>query len=274
MCKSCNSRFQSKNNEWVKEAYQDYSEGKQSFKQLKKKYNKSIPTFRKHFDLLSLKELQPLKEKDICLVFDTTKLSQNVYLMLFRACSQTVAYEIVDSEKAEYYYKSLKTIQRDFNIQSFTLDGRFSVVNMLRRKFSETPIQLCQFHFQKNMFDYTTRKPRTDCGKEIVFLANNIVRLRRKEFDERLAMIEENYSAFLGELNDKGEYVHKRLRQAIRSSKRWKPYLFTYQDFPELMIPNTTNSCEGFFSQLKAKLNVHSGLAFQRRVQMAISLLS
>lgn len=55
-------------------------------------------------------------------------------------------------------------------------------------------------------------------------------------------------------------YTHKRVRAAYRSLKINLPYLFTYQNYPKLDIPNTTNSLDGSFSQLKMKLGVHRGM--------------
>lgn len=214
------------------------------------------------------------EEKDVSLVFDTTNIASETYLMLFRANSQNISYGIVDSEKAEYYKNLIYEIKEKYKVQSFTLDGRFGVVYMLKRNFPDTPIQLCQLHFQRNIYKYTTRNPRTECGKELIKIVGRITKLTESRFSQLIESLEKDYDEFLSELNEKGKLVHGRLISAIRAAKRWKPYLFTYQKYPELKIPNTTNSCEGYFSQLKAKLNVHSGLSAQRRVQMAVSLIS
>jgi hypothetical protein len=54
-------------------------------------------------------------------------------------------------------------------------------------------------------------------------------------------------------------YTHKRLRSAYRSLRLNLPYLFTYKKYPELNIPNTTNSLDGCFAYLKELLRVHRG---------------
>jgi len=54
-------------------------------------------------------------------------------------------------------------------------------------------------------------------------------------------------------------YTHKRLRSAYRSLKINLPYLFTYQKYPQLNIPNTTNSLDGCFAYLKELVRVHRG---------------
>ncbi|OQB06514.1 MAG: hypothetical protein BWY19_00095 [bacterium ADurb.Bin212] len=52
---------------------------------------------------------------------------------------------------------------------------------------------------------------------------------------------------------------HKRVRSARHSLKNNLPFLFTYQKYPKLNIPNTTNSLGGSFSHLKEKVGIHRG---------------
>ncbi|MDR1865756.1 MAG: resolvase, partial [Bacteroidales bacterium] len=56
-------------------------------------------------------------------------------------------------------------------------------------------------------------------------------------------------------------YIHKRLRSAWLSIKRNLPYLFTFQDYPQLNIPNTNNAMEGSFTALKNSLRNHGGMS-------------
>ena len=75
----------------------------------------------------------------------------------------------------------------------------------------------------------------------------------------------EQYAAFLNErsVNEKtghSHYTNKRLRTAYHSLKRHLPWLFTFEDFPALSIPNTTNLLEGKFGDMKRLLKCHHGL--------------
>jgi hypothetical protein len=49
-------------------------------------------------------------------------------------------------------------------------------------------------------------------------------------------------------------------RSAYRSLRLNLPYLFTYEKYPELNIPNTTNSFDGCFAYLKQLVRVHRGV--------------
>ena len=46
----------------------------------------------------------------------------------------------------------------------------------------------------------------------------------------------------------KSHYTHKRLRSAYRSLKTNSKWLFTWYDYIDLNIPNTTNGIDGHFS--------------------------
>jgi hypothetical protein len=66
--------------------------------------------------------------------------------------------------------------------------------------------------------------------------------------------MKEQYEDFLLERNENRKYMHRKVRSAIRSLIVNELLLFTCEEFPELKIPNMTNSCEGTFSQLRKKI--------------------
>ena len=92
-------------------------------------------------------------------------------------------------------------------------------------------------------------------------------------FQSLVETAHEKYSDFLKERNENKQFKHKQLRSAFRSLKTNMPYLFTYKNFPELNIPNTTNSCDGSFAHWKQKLKIHRGLTKPRRNKMIDFLL-
>lgn len=69
-------------------------------------------------------------------------------------------------------------------------------------------------------------------------------------------------------------YTHKRLRSAYRSLCTNSPFLFTYQRYPELGIPNTTNSLDGTFAHVKDLLRIHRGLTKRRKFKLIDEILS
>jgi len=69
-------------------------------------------------------------------------------------------------------------------------------------------------------------------------------------------------------------YTHKKIRSAYHSLKNNLPYLFTFQRYPELHMPNTTNTLDGYFSQMKKLLRVHNGLSEERRNKVVEEILN
>ena len=69
----------------------------------------------------------------------------------------------------------------------------------------------------------------------------------------------------LNPITNKTAYTHKKLRSAYNSMKNNLAWLFTWYDFYELNIPNTTNAIDGHFSDLKNKLRNHNGLSEKRK---------
>lgn len=62
------------------------------------------------------------------------------------------------------------------------------------------------------------------------------------------------------------EYTHKDSRSAINSLFKNLPYLFTFEDYPELNIPNTNNKIEGIHSELRRRLANHRGLKKSKKL--------
>ena len=60
-------------------------------------------------------------------------------------------------------------------------------------------------------------------------------------------------------------YTHKPLRSTYRSLRSNLPHLFVFEHWRELDVPNTTNTLDGQFSDLKNKLRNHNGLSAERK---------
>ena len=61
--------------------------------------------------------------------------------------------------------------------------------------------------------------------------------------------------------------TRKKLRSVYHSLKRHLPWLFTFEDFPVLDIPNTTNLLEGKFGDMKRLLKCHHGLKKKNKIR-------
>lgn len=225
---------------------------------------------------MSLSELKiDFKDKEkINLVFDACHFKREFCLFLFRSRKRNIHYDFKDSEKIIHYEQALKVINQRYEFSSFTIDGRRGVVQLLGSLFPFVPIQLCHFHQVKTILKYTTKRPKTECGRELKDLIMSLKSSVKEDFIKQYDSLKEKYKEFLKEKNEAGEFKHRRLRSAFRSIKTNLPYLFTFQNFQHLQIEKTTNSCDGYFSHLKAKVNIHRGISSRRKIQLIIKLLS
>lgn len=182
-------------------------------------------------------------------------------------------FKFIQSETKENYLEGLNfLLEKGFEILSVTIDGRHGIPDL----FNKYPVQVCQFHVQKGILNRTTLNPKTDCGRRLKYVAIHFIcdRWNKKKFTTEIQNILEEFKDFLTEKNDNNQYVHRQLRSSLFGIRLALPYLFTYQDFPELNIPNTTNHVDGGVNpKLKELVRQHRGMRIDRRNKLLVKLL-
>jgi len=125
---------------------------------------------------------------------------------------------------------------------------------------------MCHFHQKQIVKRYLTNNPKLEAGIELKNIVRFLCQTNKEDFTKNLTVWHQKWKVFLKERTydqfnpKKWHYTHKRLRSAYGSLKINLPYLFTYQEYPDLKIPNTTNSLDGYFSHLKELVKIHRGL--------------
>jgi len=195
--------------------------------------------------------------------------------MFFDSISRKVLwYKFIESETKESYFEGLKYLeQKGFEIQSVTIDGRRGIPDVFRKYL----VQICQFHVQRRILNRTSLYPRSDCGKRLKYIATHFIKERwsKEKFTTEIKNILEEFHNFLNEKNENNQYVHRQLRSAFFGIKLALPYLFTYQDHPNLNIPNTTNHVDGGVNpKIKELVRRHRGMRIDRRNKLLVKLLS
>jgi hypothetical protein len=244
-------------------------------------YDKSPKTLRKYFDLHAGATGEIIVEKELInLLMDATFFTQTDGILVCRANSRNLYWKEIKSEKVEYYRTCLDALEAaGFRFQSFIIDGRKGVRDMLLQWYPGIPVQLCQFHQIQTITQKLTKRPKLPAGKELRRIALTLTRATREEFTASLDQWYEQWSDFLKEKTYSDErkrrwrYKHEKLRSAYFSLRRNLPWLFTYLDHPALHIPNTTNSCDGSFTHWKNKVSLHRGIQRQRKKKMIDYLL-
>ena len=125
---------------------------------------------------------------------------------------------------------------------------------------------------KKRWLQNLTRKPKASAAIELKKLTLLLTKQSQNEFVNGLNSWYLRWSDYLNERSQspstgKTQYTHKRLRSAYLSLKRHLPYLFTFEEYRELMIPNTTNALDGQFADLKNRLRNHNGLSKEHKIK-------
>lgn len=189
---------------------------------------------------------------------------------------QNLYWKEITTENKQVYEEARRYLEAiSFSIQAVVIDSKHG----MREVFTDLVVQICQYHQQQIVGRYLTARPKTEAGLELKLLANSLTKIDETLFTELLGAWHEKWSGFFKERTYKPDgkhwwYTHRRIRAAYRSLMTNLPYLFSYQRYPELNIPNTNNSLEGYFSKLKRLLNNHNGLKRWRRYRLIEAILN
>ena len=235
--------------------------------QLANKYNCSTKTIQRKLDSVKIQQ----SETAICVanvLMDTTYFGRKFGVMVFKdsLTGQILFKQYVKQETNLLYLNGIIEIKKKgIKVQAIICDGRKGLLQL----FPSIPIQMCNFHQVAIVRRYLTKNPKMQASKELWELTLLLKQTDKESFAGGLNLWYEKWKTFLNErkidINGKNRYVHKRLRSAYRSLKTNFPWLFTWYDFIALKIPNTTNSLDGQFSNLKNKLRNHNGLSTERK---------
>jgi hypothetical protein len=202
---------------------------------------------------------------------DTTYWGRNFGVMLFKDAitKENLLKYYVRHETNALYIEGIQELQqRGFSILAIVCDGRKGLI----QSFSGLPVQMCQFHQAAIIRRYLTRKPKLKAAQELMNVVDLMKQTDKESFAGALGLWFNKWQDFLNErsvnpLTKKSFYTHKRLRSAYRSLKHNLPWLFTWYDYYEMNIPNTTNAIDGHFADLKNKLRNHNGLSRVRKMK-------
>ena len=165
-------------------------------------------------------------------------------------------------------------VSKGYTIVGIVSDGRKG----LAQYFGSIPVQMCQFHQVAIIRRYITKNPKLPASIELKELVAMLKMTDKESFEGALEDWFVKWKDFLSERTTNIEtgrsyYTHKRLRRAYRSLTSNLPWLFTWYDYIELNIPNTTNAIDGHFADLKNKLRNHNGLSMERKMKFIDAFL-
>jgi hypothetical protein len=250
--------------------WEEYSVGKQTCSRLAAKYKCSIKTIQRRLDRHCVENM-PVSSKRVIVLMDTTYWGRDFGVMLFKdGISKTnlLKYHVKHETNALHIRGIEELKSRGFNIIAIVCDGRKGLI----QSFGDIPVQMCRFHQAAIIRRYLTKNPKLPASKELMEVVDLMVQTDKESFTGALELWFEKWRAFINErsvnpVTKKTFHTHKKLRSACRSLKNNLPRLFTWYDYYDLKIPNTTNAIDGHFADFKNKLRNHNGLSKVRKMK-------
>ena len=212
------------------------------------------------------------RHKDVVINMDTTYWGRNFGLLVIKDAfrNKILWYKFVRHESVADYVEGVGWLRENgFVIYGIVCDGMRGLLHELRTY----KVQMCQFHQMMIVRRYLTNNPELPAARELLELTRGMTRTGKDRFCLNLDRWHDRWRDFLKERTQNGgvprtRYKHQRLRSAYLSLKRNMPWLWTFQDYPLLHIPNTNNALEGVFTDIKTKLRVHAGITKDRRIKL------
>ena len=251
--------------------------GKQTLQQLADKYNTSKRSIQRYLDQYYGSQLDAQPGQPVVIGLDCTFFGRDYGLIVVRCqhLNKNLYWKVITTENKQVYEEARRYLeQAGFTIQAVVLDAKHGI----KEVFSDLIVQICQYHQIQIVKRYLTSNPQIEAGQELKSIIGVLKEIDESLFTELLKAWHERWNVFLKErtysLDGKHwSYTHKRIRSAYHSLVTNLPYLFSYKRYPELGIPNTNNSLEGQFSDMKKLLNNHHGLRPWRRYKLIETIL-
>lgn len=236
----------------------------------------SEKTVRTRLDAYQLGEHAPTPRTMVA-IMDATRVGYS-WILAVRDPEkrETIYAEEISVESTSAYQRAYAELTgQGFTFSAVVRDGRFVAVPWL---FPGIPVQMCHYHMEQIVIRYLTLNPKLWAGIELLEIIRTLPKTDEASFRDAFNLWCRAHHAFLqektiDESTGRWHWTHKRVRQARDSIRIHLPFLFTFQKFPELNIPNTTNSLDGKFKKAKVALAIHSGLTHARQIKLVLSLL-
>lgn len=268
LCKGCNCQFYDRQILDTKSLIEDYVFGKQTQLALSKRYSVSVSTIARRLNEIRTTRIIS-SHKSVVVLMDTTYWGRKFGVVTFKDNKAKVVLwrKFVKYETLADYKEGIDwLLSTGFTVQGIVCDGLRGMFQL----FGNHRVQMCQYHQVSIVRRYLTQNPELDASVELWKITKHLTKSNKEDFIDKFQQWEQKWADFLKERNTdkrtgKTYYIHKKLRSAYLSLKRNMPYLWTFYDYPQAELPNTNNSLEATFADLKTKLRNHNGLSIKNR---------
>lgn len=271
-CCNCGYVFQNNSRDYKNsKLWDDYTNHKQTYKELWEKYKKDVTTISRHLDKYKVKK-ENIKPQSTVLIIDTTYFWRLFWIMVFRSyeLKKNLLWKEVKWETLEAYKSWIQQLESNWwEIKAIVCDGKKWLLNMKK------PVQMCIFHQKAILRRYLTKNPLLEANKELKELWSLIWDIGKTTLKAMLDDRYSRYKVFLNEKNDKWKYIHERTRKAYKSIVHNLNNLYIFKEYEwKIEIPRTSNDLESLFSRLKQRVRIHRWLKKDRKLKLIDSFLS
>lgn len=203
------------------------------------------------------------KHKDVVINMDTTYWGRQFGLMIIKDAfrNKILWHRFVRYESVSDYLDGIDWLRLNgFKIYGIVCDGMRGLFPALETY----RLQMCQYHMIQIVRRHLTAKPDLEASVELLAITHSLSRTSGQKFREALSSWHEKWRGVLSEksvgADGRMHFTHPRPRAAYRSLKFYLPYLWTFEHYPELCIPNTNAAIESLNQRLKTLLRNHSNI--------------
>lgn len=242
-CHDCGKQFQGGHRINNVDLWQSYLTDKRTISELSILHKCSEKTIRRKLKIV-VDNFIPLHPESATIIIDTTYFSKTSGVMLFQDASsgRILFRRFVKNETNKDYLEGLLRIKEGgTTIEAVVCDGHMGLLQAI----TFCPVQMCQFHQLQIVRRLLTNNPHLPAGIESLSLVRGLFFLKKEDFTKAFDKWCEDWKDFLNErttlVSGKTTYTHRKLRTARRSIRTHLSWLFTYEKYKGLNIPNTTN---------------------------------
>jgi len=267
-CTACGYQFRSEKEISLDELWTEYAGGKQTVAELAASYGISVSTVKRRLRIVTKEWVQPQLFGGGFVHLDATYWGRGrgIMLAIDEASGRPLYLNFIRSETIRDFQQAIESIgERGYEVRGIVIDGK----KELFRVFSPYKIQMCQFHMLSIVRRYLTLRPKLLAARELKNLMQKLPTIDKEAFLTEYDTWKHTWQNTLSRRSHlksgRAPYTHRRLRTAMHSIDFFLPYLFTYQQKECGGMPNTNNKIEGIFTDLKKRMNAHSGMSDENR---------
>lgn len=152
---------------------------RQTFEYLSQQSGYSIRTLKSlfHTYLAAAPVLRVYPSEQLHLLIDGTYFSNDICLIVYRdnEIKFTQLYRLSDGEHFTEIKEDLENLLRlGVNIKSITCDGHKAILKAIKYSCTDTIVQRCLVHIQRECRIWLTQRPKSDQGSELLHIVNQL----------------------------------------------------------------------------------------------------